>query len=159
MPGTNPIREERLRYLKEVVEREEVESQQALVRRLEGAGFAVTQSSISRDLRDLGIVKERGAYRLRPMAGARDGVSPPDHLREIALLLRGVAPAGAHLLVLETLAGGASRLAYALDRDGGTEIVGTVAGDDTVFVAFASVRHRRRVEARLRALMEGEPDG
>ena len=70
----------------------------------------------------------------------------PDFVVE---LLRGMQPAGPNLLVIRTAIGAAQRVALALDRCGWSEIVGTVAGDDTVFTATANGRHQRQLLSRL----------
>jgi transcriptional regulator of arginine metabolism len=66
--------------------------------------------------------------------------------------VRGTVGAGANLLVVHTVVGMATRVGSLLDRSGWTEILGTVAGDDTLFVAVGSLRDRKRVGARLEQL-------
>ena len=126
----------------ELVRSTPIHSQTALVRLLAEAGMAVTQATLSRDLEELGAVKLRGAdgapasYVL-PEEGAapmRPSVGPPDQLvRRMQELLVG-AEASGNLAVLRTPPGAAQFLASGLDRSGLPEIIGTIAGDDTILV-------------------------
>lgn len=108
---------------------------------LEGAGFAVTQSSVSRDIAELGIVKRRGRYVVpRPTEGAK------------ARGLVGLATAGSCLIVAKCEAGLASAVAVEIDRADVTEIVGTLAGEDTVFVAVADAKAQRAAMKKIWAV-------
>jgi transcriptional regulator of arginine metabolism len=154
---------ERQDAIRAILDAEAVESQEQLVRRLKRRGFRVTQSSVSRDLAELGVAKVDGRYvaleRLA-QAAAPDragGASAPapgadDRLAGIASFLREVAPAGPHLLVVKTPPGGASPVGIAIDAARWPEVVGTVAGDDTLFVATPGRAAQARVEARLAQL-------
>jgi transcriptional regulator of arginine metabolism len=98
-------------------------TQQELSDMLERAGFVATQSSISRDLEELGVVKHHGHYSLpRAEDAATRG-------------LHGLEPAGDSLVVAKCEPGLASSVAVEIDRAGISEIVGTLAGEDTVFIA------------------------
>jgi transcriptional regulator of arginine metabolism len=139
-------REERLRAIQEILRSQEVRSQERVVSLLARRGFAVTQSSVSRDLRDLGVAKVAGRYEF-PASSA-----PRTRERFESLLgdgLRYCTPAGPNLLVLHTVVGGASRLALALDQSGWSEILGTLAGDDTIFVATSNAREQKALRLRL----------
>jgi transcriptional regulator of arginine metabolism len=141
-------RAERQRALTEIVRRRAIRRQEELVARLAERGFEVTQSSVSRDLRQLGVAKVGGRYVVpqRP-AGS------PDELAEIAHALHDAKPAGPHLTVVFTAVGAAQAVGIALDRARWSEIVGTVAGDDTVFVASAGAHEQTRLLHRLHALI------
>ncbi|HEX4954325.1 MAG TPA: arginine repressor [Thermoanaerobaculia bacterium] len=149
MPSETEIRDHRQRAILELLEAEPVASQVELAERLSERGFAVTQSSISRDFRDLGVIKVHGRYVAPRASGPRI-----ERLRELAPFLRGQRPAGPHLLVLQTLVGAAQTVAVALDGAEWPEVVGTVAGDDTVFIACAHARDQQRLMARLGAIFE-----
>jgi len=150
LPSEHEIRDERHRAILAILRRSSVRSQAALVERLAERGFEVTQSSVSRDLRELAVAKLGGRY-LPP--------SPPpgadEAIEEVAHHLRDVRPAGPHLTVVLTRTGSAQTVGIGLDRTGWPEIVGTVAGDDTVFVATAGARDQTRILHRLRSLMAG----
>lgn len=141
-PGTKAARQARI---VELVRSRPVRSQTELVELLATAGAQVTQATLSRDLEELGAMKVRGAdgaavYLIpedgepvrRPAAGRTE--RPPVRLaRLLRELLTGVDASG-NLAVLRTPPGAAQFLASALDRSGLPEVVGTIAGDDTVLV-------------------------
>lgn len=148
MPATNASLSERRDALRALLKSGPQPNQQRLVDALRRQGFAATQSSISRDLKELGAVKMRNGYELpEPPEAAVAAIG------EMAGLLRQLTQAGPHLLVVHTAIGAAQRVALALDRTGWNDIVGTVAGDDTLFVATASASQQRRVQSRLRKAM------
>ncbi len=106
----------------------------------------MTQSSVSRDITALQLVKFDGAYR-RPAPGSR--VVDPDE-RRIAEGVLTVDPAGDALVVLHTPPGEANRVAVAIDRLAWPDVVGTIAGDDTIFLAVKERDSQRRVHHGLR---------
>ena len=125
-----------------------VRKQQDLVRLLKKEGHEVTQSSVSRDLRDLGVLKASGRY-----------VLPPDELTRangdfgaLAQFARGLRRAGPSLTVLRTTIGAAQSVAVAIDKAEWPEVAGTISGDDTIFIATANTRAQDELIARLRAL-------
>ncbi len=131
MPADAELREARHRAIRLLLERTRISTQSALVKRLREQGHEVTQSSVSRDLSELGAAKMGGAYRLpAPVADTADEVQ-----RLTFELVRGVAPAGDHLLVVRTMPGAAQIVGSAIDALELSDVVGTVAGDDTIFVA------------------------
>ena len=144
MPHTNTEQTERRDTIRALLNDGPVGTQQDLVRRLSAMGLAVTQSSVSRDLKDLGAVKTSDGYEL-PNPGA-DGER---ELAAVAGLIRQTSPAGPHLLVIRTAIGAAQRVALALDRSGWPEIVGNIGGDDTVFVATASASGQKQLVAKI----------
>lgn len=144
MPNTNSGRDERRAAIRELLSAGPVATQQALVAELTRLGLTVTQSSVSRDLRDLGAIKSGKGYAL---PGADQGGAA--EVASVAALLRSATPAGANLLVIRTAIGAAQRVALALDRSGWPEIVGNIGGDDTVFVATASAGGQKRLLSRL----------
>jgi transcriptional regulator of arginine metabolism len=144
MPNTHSDQDARRSAIRELLGRGPVPTQQLLVAELARQGFAATQSSVSRDLREIGAVKTAQGYELEAVeAGDRP------ELNAIGEFVRGVLPAGPHLLVLRTAIGAAQRVALALDRSGWPEIVGNIGGDDTVFVATDSAHHQKTLAARL----------
>ncbi len=146
MPSDHEHREARQQVVLAILQAERVTSQGELVERLRTRGIAATQSSVSRDLRDLGVGWIGGRYAL-PAGREERGIDPG--LAEVAHFLRGAKPAGAHLTVVFTMAGAAQAVAIALDRAGWPELVGTMAGDDTIFVATASAADQKRLVRRL----------
>ncbi|MCE2873105.1 MAG: hypothetical protein LW605_04985 [Xanthomonadales bacterium] len=124
-----------------------VRRQGELVDLLKREGFEVTQSSVSRDLRDLGVLEAAGRY-LPPAAGAR----ALDDFGALRPFVRGVATAGASLTVLRTTTGSAQTVAAAIDKAEWPEVVGTISGDDTLFIATDTAAAQSAVVARLRNL-------
>jgi transcriptional regulator of arginine metabolism len=151
MPATTPEidRETRQRAILDLLRRETVESQGELVALLERRGIPATQSSVSRDLKDLGVARLGGRY--LPPSGERD-----PGLADVSRFLRAARPAGPHLTVVLTTAGTAQSVGIAFDRAGWPEIVGTMAGDDTVFVATASEAEQRRFLERIAPFLAEE---
>src|SRR5690606_38664353 len=107
-----------------------------------------TQSSVSRDLRDLGAAKLKNGYSLPKPAEVGD--ESLQELQEVAEFVREIRPAGPHLLAITTAIGAAQRAAVTLGRTAWPEIVGTLSGDDTIFVATIGSNQQRRLRSRLR---------
>jgi transcriptional regulator of arginine metabolism len=141
----------RRREILALVGRGGVHSQEELQRRLRRRGIAVAQPTLSRDLRTLGLAKTPTGYVAPP-----GGAFVPAEVRTGALD-RAVGEfvlsvqAAASLVVVRTPPAGAHPLARALDEAQLPEAVGTIAGDDTVFVATTGPAAARLVERRLRA--------
>jgi transcriptional regulator of arginine metabolism len=133
----------RKRHLKilEIISTRAVRTQDELAEALAAEGWEVTQSSVSRDIAALRLIKVDGAYR-RPASV----VIPADpNERRIADGVLTAEAAGDALVVVHTPAGEANRVAVALDRLAWPEVAGTIAGDDTIFVAVKGPAARRRV--------------
>jgi transcriptional regulator of arginine metabolism len=148
MPSEVESWEQRHRAILAILRRAPVHRQEELVSRLAERGFEVTQSSVSRDLRELGVAKVGGRYVAPAAPGGAD-----ESMDEIAHYLRGARAAGPHLTVVTTQVGSAQAVGIAIDRSGWPEIVGTIAGDDTVFVASAGARDQTRLLHRLQTLL------
>ena len=134
----------------DLVDREAITSQEQLRRRLHGRGVAVTQATLSRDIKELGLVKRAadGAYS-RPGPGTGAGrVHEAQLKRTVVEYLRRVARVQ-QLLVLRTDPGQAQLLGIAIDRAPVPEVVGTIAGDDTVLVVCPDGRRARALARRL----------
>lgn len=148
--------ERRKRHLKilELVATRPMRTQDDLADALAQEGWDVTQSSVSRDISTLGLVKVEGIYRRRS-AGRISKVADPNE-RRLAESLLAVDTAGDALLVLHTPPGEAQRVGNALDLLAWPEVVGTIAGDDTIFVAVAHATAQARVDRRLKAIMDAQ---
>jgi transcriptional regulator of arginine metabolism len=126
-----------------------VATQEELVSALRSMGVTASQASVSRDVAALGLVKAGGRYVLPPPTRA-----PENPLEErVSEFLLSVTPAGENLVVLKTPPGEASGVALALDRLALAGVVGTVAGDDTIFAAVEGRRSGAAVLRTLRALL------
>ncbi len=139
--GTHEQRREAIRTL---LRRGPAETQGLLVDALLAQGIAATQSSVSRDLKELGAIKTAQGYEL-PKANADED----SQMAAVAELMRGMQPAGPNLLVIRTGIGAAQRVALALDRCDWPEVVGNIGGDDTVFVATASAAGQKTLISRI----------
>ena len=135
-----------------VVREQRIESQDELREALSQQGFVVTQATLSRDIRELGLAKLAdpggGAYYTHPQRGA----VRPELAQVLPALLVSVDGVGP-FLVLKTASGSAGAVTEALDQAGWSEIVGTIAGDDTVLVITRSQRLRRDVATRIQQLL------
>ena len=149
MPTDPEHREARQQEILAILDAQRVTSQTQLVERLRERGIAATQSSVSRDLRDLGVGWIGGRY-ARPTG--REETDPG--VTEVAPFLRGAKPAGPHLTVVFTMAGAAQAVGLAVDRAGWPEVVGTMAGDDTVFVATATASDQKRFLRRIDSFLQ-----
>jgi transcriptional regulator of arginine metabolism len=122
--------------IRELLDRESITSQEQLRTRLRERGIDVTQATLSRDIRELGLVKRTtdGAYRsVSSVAATGAPNGGPGLARVLAEYLRGQEVVG-HMIVVKTDPGQAQTLAVAIDRAHQPEIVGTIAGDDTILV-------------------------
>ena len=125
-----------------------VGKQQDLVRLLKRAGHEATQSSISRDLRDLGVLKASGRYVLPPHEVTRAN----GDFGTLTQFVRALRRAGPAITVLRTTIGAAQSVAVAIDKAEWPEVAGTISGDDTIFIATANQRAQDALVARLGAL-------
>ena len=139
MPTSPTTRTARLAQITALVARSAVRSQAELAALLAEHGVAVTQATLSRDLEDIGAVKVRGSD--GSLVYAVDAESSPlaeERMRRVLSDLLVSADSSANLAVLRTPPGGAHLVGSALDRAGLPEVLGTVAGDDTVLVITRS---------------------
>lgn len=125
-----------------------VRRQSELAQLLRQDGFAVTQSSVSRDLRELGVLKASGRYLPPPDAPALAQGS----FAAIAPFVRSIRPAGPSITVVRTTVGAAQSVAVAIDRADWNEVAGTISGDDTIFIATSDQPAQRRLIERLQSL-------
>ena len=152
-PATKVARQRRIA---EIVRRTPVRSQTELARLLADDGLVVTQATLSRDLEELGATKVRGddgglVYSVDPDTGR---ASTDKLARILADLLVSAEPSG-NLVVLRTPPGGAHFLASALDRAQPDEVIGTVAGDDTVLIVTRRTNGAAALARQLVALADG----
>jgi transcriptional regulator of arginine metabolism len=133
--------------LARILRSETVGRQSELVRLLRKQGHEATQSSISRDLRELGVAKLGDRYVLpEPATSVRDDFA------SLKQFVRGLQPAGANLSVLKTTVGAAQSVAVAIDKAQWPEVIGTISGDDTIFIATAGAREQKKLAERLRSI-------
>ncbi|MCX5745452.1 MAG: arginine repressor [Proteobacteria bacterium] len=131
-----------------ILKRREVATQEELRTLLARAGHAVTQATLSRDLAHLDARRTHRGYQL-----PSEAAPAPDPLHAMGALVQSIDHNG-QLVVIHTTAGAASAIASALDSARLPEVIGTVAGDDTIFVAPARGTTAARVVHALRRRME-----
>jgi transcriptional regulator of arginine metabolism len=137
--------------LLELVDREPLHSQEELRRRLHLRGFEATQATISRDIKELGLVKRAGdgAYQRPGVDAANPETALAALERAAAEFLRRVDRVQ-QLVVIRTGPGQAQPIALALDRAQLAEVVGTIAGDDTILVVARGARGAAALVKRLK---------
>jgi transcriptional regulator of arginine metabolism len=148
------LKERRLRALADVIRSGALASQDELAERLSALGFAVTQATISRDLEQIGAIKVRrdGQLSYALPDTPLNGTSP----RLAAVFrdwVRSVEPA-ANLVVIKTPPGSAHLVGVALDQSDLPEIVGTICGDDTIFVACRAAAEAQALSSKLRGQLQ-----
>jgi transcriptional regulator of arginine metabolism len=145
----------RQRAIRDLLEQRVVRTQQELAAALRERGFRATQATISRDVAELGLIKTSRegtqAYALPPRLLEAE-TSGEDRLRKLLRDLPVETRESGLLLVLRTLPGSAHAIAAALDRARWPEVAGSIAGDDTLFVAFSDRGALQRVRRRLARL-------
>lgn len=141
----------RQKAILDLVRSQEIASQEELLEGLLARKIDVSQSTLSRDIQELGLAKSGGVY---TMIGAEPPKSSDDAVRRtIREFLTDVAVAQ-NLVVLKSGPGHASTLSRAIDEAAWEEIVGSLAGDDTVFIAARSEKDSRRVADRIREYLK-----
>ena len=135
--------------LRELLQTEYCGSQGLVVEKMRQEGFSVTQASISRDFKELGVVKVRGRY----LPQSIKEVSK-EELAAIASHVKSTVCAGANLSVIKTSVGAANLVAEVIDRSEIAGVLGTVAGDDTIFVATENKAAQQRLSKSFLAVEE-----
>ena len=132
------MKNDRQKKIIELVENRCIETQEQLLQRLNDLGIRSTQATISRDIKQLHLVKEptgQGRYRYA-VSVQKAKLNFADKLRTIFRESVVSVEAAQNIVVLKTIEGMAQGAAFALDNMGDTDIVGTLAGDDTIFLVF-----------------------
>ncbi len=137
-------KEQRHETLMKLIGENRISRQDELAARLEELGFSVTQSSVSRDLVELGVVKVGGFYSLPQKSAAAMTVG-----------VKSLQVAGDNLVVAKCDSGLASACAVRIDAENLEEIVGTVAGDDTIFIAVRDAKSQRAALRKIWEIFEG----
>jgi len=142
----------------DVIREQQVRSQEQLRRQMRGAGFDVTQATLSRDIRELGLVKTADGYSL-PTNGNGNGnghghsdAALPSVSRLVREFVTSVR-AAQNLLVTKTSVGSAQPVAAALDSENWPEAIGTIAGDDTILIVCTDSRSAGRLAGRIQGML------
>ena len=139
----------------EIIEKQDVETQEELAEMLEDRGISVTQATISRDIKELHLLKvlsENGGYKYATLDKAEKGMTE----RLIRIFSESVLSMNhaSNLIVIKTLTGSANAAAEAIDSLRWSPVVGTLAGDNTIFVAVRSVEEVEGVMERFRLMLK-----
>lgn len=156
MPAELVSKQQRQEMILEIVKSRDVHNQLELIKYLEARGITATQSSVSRDIHELSIAKVDGRYvvAVLPMC---DGSSEHEDIPAHAFVTR-LAPAGPNLLVVETMRGGGRSVGRSVVKARWPEVLGTITGEDTIFIATAGSREQLRLITRLQEFMEQQPE-
>ena len=153
------MKTDRHNAIRELVSSSLINSQDELRRKLRRRGFAVTQATLSRDLHELHLFKGPAGYGL-PSGNGNGGAqeeeddSPPG-VAEVLDSFGMRSRQAMNQVVIGTVMGGAQPVAAALDYEQWPEVVGTIAGDDTVLVICPDVRRAAEVQEKLQRMLEG----
>lgn len=126
----------RQKKIQELISKEVIRTQEELAQRLLEEGFNVTQATISRDIKEMGLIKVAGLgddYRYAPQAEV-SSVSYQERLKRMWKEVVMSFDSSENIIAIKTIPGNAQALALLLDNSGWQEIIGTVAGDDTIFL-------------------------
>jgi transcriptional regulator of arginine metabolism len=149
----------RQRAIRDLVEQRPIRTQQELATALRERGFRTTQATISRDVAELGLIKvtrdAMAVYAIPPRLIEAES-SGEDRLRKLLGDLAIEVHEAGLILVVRTLPGSAHAIAAALDRTRWPEVAGSIAGDDTLFVAFPDRAAMQRIKRRLVHLAGGD---
>lgn len=144
-PPENNSAPARRSLLAKIIRERSVGRQAELVELLRKQGHPATQSSVSRDLRELGVAKMGDRYVL-----SETSLPPKTDFSTVRQFVTARSTAGGNLIVLKTMIGSAQSVALAIDTAQWPEVVGTISGDDTIFIATAGAQAQRRLGERLR---------
>lgn len=152
------MKRERHAKIIELVSTMNIDTQEELANQLKKAGYVVTQATVSRDIRELNLTKVpdgNGRQKYSFMKGDNDNLNE----KYIRILTEGYVSMdmAQNILVIKTVSGMAMAVAVALDALGWEEIVGCIAGDDTIMCAIRSVEQTKLVMDKIRKLMSIYP--
>jgi transcriptional regulator of arginine metabolism len=145
--------------IRELIEAKEIGSQEELRRLLRQRGWDVTQATLSRDLQELGVARvstPEGARYVLSTAASATGEGSPALEAVLPPLFSSVDGVG-EMVVIRTVPGGAQPIARAIDAESWPDILGTLAGDDTILLICRSAAARERLARRIRALAGQSP--
>ena len=154
--GNATMKFQRHNAIRDLVASSPVTNQDELRRKLRRRGFKVTQATLSRDVHEMRLSKGPGGYSL-PNGNGNGAAVEDDSPPSVAEMIESFglrARQAMNQVVVGTVMGGAQPFAAALDHEGWAEVVGTVAGDDTVLIVCPDPRQASEVEARLRKMLE-----
>ncbi len=147
----------RLALIRQIIKTRPVETQEDLVEILKEHGLSVTQATVSRDIKELGLLKvalEDGHYRYALPGNGTHMVPPMEKVKRVLTDSFVSMDSAGHLVVIKTLPGNAHAVAAMLDAIGWSEVMGTVAGDDTILIILRTPDDAVPYCERIYSLME-----
>ena len=149
------MRSERQEEILAIISEQEIETQEELCEKLRERGYSVTQATVSRDIKELRLLKVAGAERKRRYAyieDANDRISPRMHslFRDCVVSVE----AAQNLVVVKTLRGNGSNAGVIVDKLSLPEIVGSIAGDDTLLIVTGDAKKAETVVAKLNSYLK-----
>ncbi len=150
---------DRQQFLREVISRQGTGDQRHLLTELKKQGIATTQATISRDLTEMGFIKvrgENGVYRYEYFEKVSDE-SLRERLKVLFANFVTEVKSANNLILLKTSPGNANGVASLIDGLQRKEILGTIAGDDTILVVIRNLEYRKNVEKDFKMLLENHP--
>jgi len=139
----------------ELIDAKDIETQEDLASELKEAGQDVTQATVSRDIKELNLVKvsnNKGGYKYANQSSASSGISSR-HLRIFADTVLSINYSGS-MIVIKTMTGSANAAAETLDALGWDEFLGTIAGDNTIFMIVKENSNASDICERLKQLLD-----
>ncbi len=151
------MKSKRLNRILEIIGTKNVETQDELIKLLNDDGFSVTQATVSRDIKELGLVKvstkeNRYKYAL-PASQEHDNIKISAKYRNIMRETVLKVDYASNIVVVKTYSGMANAAAAAIDGMGWSEIVGSIAGDDTIMVVVRTAEHAVEFVERLNDML------
>ncbi len=148
------IKKKRQTRILEIIEKEEISTQEDLLNLLSASGFEVTQATVCRDMRELNLVK------MQTPVGVRYAQTPADNAAAVTEKYKSIlseivtgCKVASTIVVVKTFSGMANAAAAAIDHLGWGEVVGSIAGDDTIFLATASAEDAEKLLEKLNATL------
>lgn len=155
------MKKERQQAIKELIEQKNIDTQQGLKAELEKLGFKVTQATVSRDINDMGLVKVlrgQGQYRYSVMPQSKRRLSPIEELYSLMKTLTVSLDYAGNTVVIKCQTGMAQAVCAKLDAAALPQVVGTLAGDDTIFVLVRTHEDAARLADVLSSAADGLTD-
>jgi transcriptional regulator of arginine metabolism len=152
-----PMKQLRQQHIRQIIERRPIRTQQELATALREHGFRATQATVSRDVAEMGLrkaLRDGMPVYAAPSQPAAADAGADQRLRDLLVNLPIEIRRAGLLLVVRAVPGSAHAIAAALDRLRWPEVVGSIAGDDTVFVVLRDRAGLERVRRRLERLVE-----
>lgn len=135
----NLSKETRQKTLREMIRSQKIATQEVLLEAVQSLGITTTQATLSRDIAELGVLKENGYYVLHPASFFREGI----------LQIIAIKSAGPNLLVVTTPSGAAQAVGLGIDEAKIDGVVGTIGGDDTIFVAITGMKKASTIKKEI----------